>query len=75
MPPDGLTPQARRMLAILRDRGDWMTCDALAKALYYPVITPYERTLLKHMAKMGLIEICRYRAKSRVYTFKYRATP
>ena len=71
---DGLSLQARRLLAALRQHGDWMTVEELAATLYDTRFRYYHLNLLEKMAVNGCIEIkrpdgnegrmaCAYRAK------------
>ena len=76
MPPDGLTPQARRMLAILRQQGDWMNRAELAEALQISKLVTHHAELLQSMVDKGLIEIRpRPTGKKGPVSHEYRAKP
>ncbi len=69
---DGLTPSARRMLSVLRERGDWVNRADLASALHYNELSYYHVRPLRRMADKGLIEIRRYRTVDYRLEHQYR---
>jgi len=58
MPPDdGLTPQAYKLLNVLRESGDWLSRAKLARTIGKAQLTAYDVILLQNMDGKGLIEI------------------
>jgi hypothetical protein len=72
---EGLTPQSRRILGILRERGNWMTRAELAEALHYNTLSTYHITLLRQMSDKGLIEVRRFRTRDGGLANQYRVKP
>lgn len=70
---DGLTLTSRRILGILRERGDWVTRAELASALQHCELSSHHLKLLKRMVDKRLIEVSRYRTPSKVLIYQYRA--
>jgi predicted transcriptional regulator len=72
---EGLTLLSRKILAVLHNRGDWMTRAELADALQYSKLSIYHLKLLKRMIDKGLIEGRRIRTADDVLAYEYRVKP
>jgi hypothetical protein len=70
---EGLTPQARRMLAVLRERGGWMNRTDLAHAIHSGTLSHYRIKLLDSLIARGVVEVRRYRTATKAVAYEYRA--
>ena len=70
---DGLTPTARKILAIMCEHGDWVTRADLANKIGHEKLSPYHIRVLERLFVKGLIEVRRYRTASWNLSYQYRA--
>ena len=71
---DGLTPQERKLLNALRERGEWMTRDELRKACGLTQLASNNLMLIERLAAQELIEIRRRTINKRM-VYEYRVKP
>jgi hypothetical protein len=70
---DGLTPQTRRIIAVLRECGDWVSRAELANALGKLKLVNYDLGLIEKMMAKGLIVSRRRRTVQKTVIYEYRA--
>jgi transcription initiation factor IIE alpha subunit len=72
--PDGLTTRGKKIVEILRKRGDWMTRNEIADSLNLRSLSYHDRDILDRLQEAGYIVIDKHIRDDMVAEYIYQAT-